>query len=215
MSGLRSIGAVVDDLSEEFPDITASKVRYLESEGLIEPQRTPRGSRRYSQHDIDTLRRILRLQRDEFLPLAVIRERLGEPEPQSGGSMASGGVPTSRMRPPRGRTMTASEVAQRAGIDAATLRELTASGLVLELDSGAVEVCRAVARLREYGIEPRHLRSFRAAADREIGLAAQALAPHRGNAPAVEVRERAAELLALLLDLHVAMVRQRSSTLEA
>ena len=81
MSGLRAIGSVVAELAGEFPDLTASKVRYLESEGLIEPMRTARGSRRYADADVDRLRRILRLQRDEFLPLAVIAERLAQPDP--------------------------------------------------------------------------------------------------------------------------------------
>ena len=212
MSGLRAIGSVVAELAGEFPDLTASKVRYLESEGLIEPMRTARGSRRYADADVDRLRRILRLQRDEFLPLAVIAERLAQPDPTADGTTT---VPATRLRAPRTRRMSAAEVAQRGGVDAATLQELTDHGLVSDLDSGAVEVCRLVVRLREYGIEPRHLRSFRVAADREIGLVQQALAPRRGASPALEERELTAQLLALLLDLHVALVRQRSSTLES
>jgi hypothetical protein len=78
-----------------------------------------------------------------------------------------------------------------------------------------VDICRLVVRLQEYGIEPRHLRSFRVAADREVGLVQQALAPRRGSASTLEERELTSQLLALLLDLHVALVRQRSSTLEA
>ena len=212
MSGLRAIGSVVAELAGEFPDLTASKVRYLESEGLIEPMRTARGSRRYADADVDRLRRILRLQRDEFLPLAVIAERLAQPDPTADGTTT---VPATRLRAPRTRRMSAAEVAQRGGVDAATLQELTDHGLVSDMDSGAVEVCRLVVRLREYGIEPRHLRSFRVAADREIGLVQQALAPRRGASPALEERELTAQLLALLLDLHVALVRQRSSTLES
>jgi DNA-binding transcriptional MerR regulator len=213
VSALRSIGAVVAELSEEFPDLSASKVRYLEAEGLLEPMRTPRGSRRYADVDVDRLRRILRMQRDEFLPLSVIAERLASPDTAAGVGASS--VPPSRLRPPRARAMTAAEVAQRGGVDAATLSELTAHGLVIEMDSTAVEVCRLVSRLGEYGIEPRHLRSFRVAADREIGLVQQALAPHRGSASHLEERQLTADLLALLLDLHVAILRQRSSTLES
>lgn len=212
MSALRSIGAVVAELTGEFPGLTASKVRYLEAEGLIEPMRTPRGSRRYADTDVDRLRRILRLQRDEFLPLSVIAERLDQPDALQEGP---GDVPPERLRAPRPRKMSAAEVAQRGGVDAATVKELTAHGLVTEMDSSAVEVCRLVVRLREYGIEPRHLRSFRVAADREIGLVQQALAPRRGSASSLEERELTSQLLALLVDLHVALVRQRSSTLEA
>ena len=209
---MRPIGTVVAELAEEFPDLTASKVRYLEAEGLIEPMRTARGSRRYVDADVDRLRRILRLQRDEFLPLSVIAERLAQPDAPVSGPAS---VPATRLRPPRPRRMSSAEVAQRGGVDAATLRELTAHGLVTEMDSSAVDVCRLVARLREYGIEPRHLRSFRVAADREIGLVQQALAPRRGSASSLAERELTAQLLALLLDLHVALVRQRSSTLES
>lgn len=209
---MRPIGAVVAELSEEFPDLTASKIRYLEAEGLIEPLRTARGSRRYVDADIDRLRRILRLQRDEFLPLSVIAERLAQPDaPESG----VGSVPATRLRAPRPRRMSSAEVAQRGGVEAATLKELAAHGLITEMDSSAVDVCRLVARLREYGIEPRHLRSFRVAADREVGLVQQALAPRRGSTSSLEERELTAQLLALLLDLHIALVRQRSSTLEA
>lgn len=212
MSGLRPIGAVVAELTGEFPELTASKIRYLESEGLLEPMRTTRGSRRYADADVERLRRILRLQRDEFLPLSVIAERLAQPD---AGSDSSETVPASRLRAPRPRRMSAAEVAQRGGVDAATLKELTAHGLVTEMDSSALDVCRLIVRLREYGIEPRHLRSFRVAADREIGLVQQALAPRRGSTSSLEERELTAQLLALLLDLHVALVRQRSSTLES
>lgn len=211
MSGLRPIGAVVAELHDEFPDLTASKVRFLEEAGLIEPLRTERGTRRYDDADVDRLRRALRLQRDEFLPLAVIRERLARDEAPTG----QGGVAAARVRPGRPRRMTAAEVAQRAGVSAAVLRDLVDHGLVVELDATAVEICRLVSLLGEYGIEPRHLRSFRAAADREVGLVQQALAPRRGSSPGPEGQRLAAELLAHLLDLHVALVRQRSSTLEA
>jgi DNA-binding transcriptional MerR regulator len=209
---MRPIGAVVAELAEEFPDLTASKVRYLEAEGLLEPMRTARGSRRYTDDDIDRLRRILRMQRDEFLPLAVIVERLAQPDTSTSDASA---VPAARLRTPRPRRMTAAEVAQRGGVDAATLKDLTAHGLVSEMDSGAVDICRLVVRLQEYGIEPRHLRSFRVAADREVGLVQQALAPRRGRPSTLEERELTSQLLAVLLDLHVALVRQRSSTLEA
>jgi DNA-binding transcriptional MerR regulator len=209
---MRPIGAVVTELAGEFPDLTASKVRYLEAEGLLEPMRTARGSRRYTDEDVDRLRRILRMQRDEFLPLAVIVERLAQPDTSTSDASA---VPATRLRTPRPRRMTAAEVAQRGGVDAATLKELTAHGLVSEMDSGAVDICRLVVRLQEYGIEPRHLRSFRVAADREVGLVQQALAPRRGSPSTLEERELTSQLLAVLLDLHVALVRQRSSTLEA
>jgi DNA-binding transcriptional MerR regulator len=211
VSDLRSIGAVVTELQQEFPDLTASKVRYLEGEGLIEPLRTSRGSRRYADGDVDRLRRILRLQRDEFLPLSVIRERVGHVD----DATTSSSVPAERLRPPRPRAMGAAEVAQRGGVDAATLQDLVDHGLITSMDATAVEICRLVADLSAFGIGARHLRSFRAAADREVGLVQQALAPRRGSASAAEESQRRSELLALLLDLHIALLRQRSSSLEA
>jgi DNA-binding transcriptional MerR regulator len=210
VSDLRSMGGLLEELQTEFPDVTASKVRFLEGEGLIEPLRTAKGSRRYSDDDVHLLLRILRLQRDEFLPLAVIRERIAVADAES----TEGTVPPARLRPQRARSMGASEVAQRGGVDSQTLRELVDHGLVTEMDATAVEICRLVARLSEFGIEARHLRTFRVAADREAGLVQQALAPRQASASLVEQRQLRSELLALLLDLHVAMVRQRSSSLE-
>jgi DNA-binding transcriptional MerR regulator len=210
MSTLRAIGAVVAELREEFPELTASKIRFLEGEGLITPLRTARGSRRYSDEDVTMLRRVLRLQRDEFLPLAVISERILDEEPQSAGSVA-----VSRVRPARSRTMTPAEVAQRGGVSPDRLNDLVEHGLVVTMDATAVEICRLIATLAEWGIEPRHLRSFRAAADREVGLVQQALAPRRASVPVVEQRQRTAVLLAQLLDLHICLVRQRSSSLES
>jgi DNA-binding transcriptional MerR regulator len=211
MSSLRPIGSVVAELSEEFPDLTASKIRYLEDEGLLTPLRTARGSRRYADADVEQLRRILRLQRDEFLPLAVIRDRVLEAET----SASSGAVDPSRVRQGRARAMSAAEVAQRGGVDPSVLKDLVAHGLVVDLDATAVEICRLVASLAEFGIEPRHLRAFRAAADREVGLVQQAMAPRRAQLPVIEQRQLTAQLFAHLLDLHVALVRQRSSSLDS
>jgi len=211
VSDVMPIGAVVAELQGEFPDVTASKVRYLESEGLVEPLRTARGSRRYTDDDVNQLRRVLRLQRDEFLPLAVIRERIHD----DAGPEGTGTVSASRLRPARSRAMSAAEVAQRGGVDVATLDQLAAHGLVTRMDATAVEICRLVSRLSDFGIEPRHLRSFKVAADREVGLVEQAMAPRSGSSSAVHERQLRSELLALLLDLHVSLVRQRSSSLES
>lgn len=205
------IGAVVAQLAAEFPEITASKIRYLEEEGLVEPQRTARGSRRFAPEDVETLRRVLRLQRDEFLPLSVIRERLEATLDDPGEAAA---VPAARLRAPRPRAMTIAEVAHRSGLTEDAVRGLEDFGLVTRLDASAVDVCRAVARLESYGIEARHLRSFRAAADRETGLVRQALAPVLGTQGSAEAREEVARLLSVMLDLHVALLRQRSSTLD-
>jgi DNA-binding transcriptional MerR regulator len=209
-SELVPIGAVVRELSGEFPEVTASKVRYLEAEGLVTPQRTARGSRRYAAADIALLRRVLRLQRDEFLPLSIIKDRLGHAQAPADGAA----VPAMRLRRAKPQSLSAVEIAHRSSIAESTLEELRSYGLVTELDASAVDICRAVVRLEEYGIEPRHLRSFRAAADREIGLVAQAVAPRRSGSATAELREEVAALLSLLLDLHVALLRQRSSSLD-
>lgn len=218
------IGAVVERLSEEFPDITVSKVRYLETEGLIDPMRTARGSRRYSASDLDRLRRVLRMQRDEYLPLRVIRDQLDRPDE----TVNEPGVATTRLRRRRSQVLSRTELCERSGIAPATLAELERYGLVVHHDTEALAVCTIVARLQEFGIEPRHLRAFRVAADREIGLVEQALAPHRVHgartpaegsgkslrsgdasaAPRPTARQAREQLLGLCVDLHTALVRQ-------
>lgn len=201
------MGDAVALLQEEFPDITASKVRYLEAEGLIHPQRTARGSRRFTDEDLTLLRRILRLQRDDYLPLRVIRDSLDSlPE---GGEVGSAGVSSQRLRKRSARTMSPAELCERSGIDRETLDELEKAGLVSSRDSDGLAICVLVGRLAEFGIEPRHLRASRVAADREIGLVEQALAPRRGapgRDPVGEADERT-RLLALLVDLHIALLR--------
>ncbi len=206
-----SIGAAVAALSEEFPDLTVSKVRYLEDQGLIAPGRTSRGSRRYDEADLSRLRRILRLQRDEYLPLTVIRDVVdrGDDSPDT--------IPeiTARdLRPRAARPLTVGELVERSGADRQTIAELERYGLIRARDTDALEICRIVAELGRFGIEPRHLRAFRVAADREIGLVDQALAPHRpGGTAAKPGRSRAHErevtgqLLALCIELHVSLVR--------
>lgn len=212
---LRSIGAVVTDLMGEFPEVSVSKIRYLERRGLLRPQRTVGGQRRYSAADVAMVRRILRLQRDEYLPLDVIAENLRQglaadevPEP---------GIPTARLRRSRERTMSPDEFCERAGIDAPLLDDLRRHGLVDRLTEDDVAIARAAGALAPYGIEPRHLRPFRTSADRDVALVEQALAPRHatgGARDAAARRDEIATLLAMLLDLHVALVRVRSTTLE-
>lgn len=196
------MGAVVELLAEEFPDITASKIRYLETEGLIQPHRTPRGSRRFTEDDVRHLRRVLRLQRDEYLPLRVIREGLGSTQ---ANEESTGDVSPQRIRKGRPRAMTVAEICERSGISRATWDDLERYGLVATRDSQALEICTLVSRLAEFGIEARHLRASRVSADREIGLVEQALAPRRGDA--VRDADDRGQLLALLIDLHIALVR--------
>jgi len=176
-----TIGAVCRLLSEEFPDISISKIRYLEDQGLLAPRRTPGRYRLYAEDDVDRLRTILRLQRDEFLPLRVIRQELASPRA------------TERVR--RGRAALAgayeedeidlSQLCERAGVTVAFARELEEYGLIeSRIDAGErvyiegeADVAAVCAKLARFGIDARHLRTFRSAADRETGLLSAIVAP--------------------------------------
>ena len=166
-----SIGQVLDELRVEFPDISPSKIRFLEAEGLIQPLRSSSGYRRFAVADIERLRFILTAQRDEYLPLRVIKERLDVVD----GAAADGGV---------GETpavsMTRSELLAAARAAEELLAELEDYGLVRRArayGTQALSVVRAAALLAEYGIQPRHLRAIKAAAEREVSLVEQAVAP--------------------------------------
>jgi DNA-binding transcriptional MerR regulator len=161
-----TIGAVCDELKAEFPDVSISKIRYLEGEGLLSPKRTEGGYRLFSEEDLERLRTILRLQRDEFLPLRVIREELA-----AGAAKARRRRATAALGAHDADDIDLDELCERAGLERARARELEQFGLIeapyTELDVDIAEVCDRLAR---FGIAPRHLRAFRAAADREAGL---------------------------------------------
>jgi DNA-binding transcriptional MerR regulator len=198
---LLTIGAVTRRLKDEFPDISISKIRYLEDQGLLAPRRTQGGYRLFSEEDVERLETILRLQRDEFLPLRVIREELSSP-----------GV--SKMTKKR-RGLSAAEeeldmgeLCERAGVTPALARELEEFGLLAPRnDNGTklygerdVEVAMTCAKLSRYGISARHLRTFRTAADREAGLLEQIVAPAlRSRSP--ERRQAALDELQNLAEL--------------
>jgi DNA-binding transcriptional MerR regulator len=210
-----SIGEVLAHLRTEFPDTTISKLRFLEAEGLVEPQRTAAGYRKYSWRDVYRLRFVLTAQRDQYLPLRVIREqlRLWEEEtvqPARPMLVAVGAEPD-----PAPARMSREELTARTGVQPALLAELERGGLVEShppgwYDGDAVVIVEAVAGLVRFGLEPRHLRAFRASADREVGLFEQLLAPLvRRPDPAARARaaEAARELQALTQRLHAALVR--------
>ena len=176
-----TIGAVRQRLEDEFPDISISKIRYLEDQGLLTPRRTRSGYRLYSEEDVERLRTILRLQRDEFLPLRVIREELGSPGPKRRARRrASDALLAAREPEIELRTL-----CERSGAEAAFVRELEDYGLLEpRADDGErlyperdVEVVSACARLARYGIEPRNLRSLRNGASSAAGLLEQIVAP--------------------------------------
>jgi DNA-binding transcriptional MerR regulator len=227
---LMSIGEVLAQLRVEFPDTTISKLRFLESEGLVEPQRTPAGYRKYSWDDVARLRFVLTAQRDQYLPLRVIREQLNrldrqaEAPPPAGRTRPAlvavkpdGEVPGRAVPPvtePADR-FTRDELVARSGLDGAVVAELERLGVLVSrppgwYDTDALLIAQAVAGLAAYGIEPRHLRGYRTAADREVGLFAQLVAPlARQNDPAARARaaETARELVGLSQQLHAALVR--------
>jgi DNA-binding transcriptional MerR regulator len=214
-SALMSIGEVLAHLRAEFPDTTISKLRFLEAEGLVEPRRTAAGYRKYGWDDVARLRFVLRAQRDQYLPLRVIREQLASLDagaPPRPALMAVAGVAPAEAEEVRlGRA----DLLARSGLDEAVLVELESMGMLAAQPAGwydgdALVVASAVAALAAYGLEVRHLRPYRAAADREVGLFAQLVGPlARQNDPAARARaaEAAHELTALTQRLQAALVR--------
>jgi DNA-binding transcriptional MerR regulator len=190
-----SIGQVLDELSPEFPDISPSKIRFLEAEGLIQPLRSSSGYRRFTVADIKRLRFILTAQRDEYLPLRVIKERLDALDGTGLHSTGADGKPAEA--PPV--AMTRSELLATAGAAEELLAELEDYGLIRRARSygaQALTVLASAVRLGEYGIQPRHLRVIKAAADREAALVEQAVAPLTKQKGSREPALRAARDLA-------------------
>jgi DNA-binding transcriptional MerR regulator len=203
-----TIGAVVKQLEREFPDISISKIRYLEDQKLLSPRRTPGGYRLYGPADVDRLRTILRLQRDEFLPLRVIRQELAAGRADSDAPQTSAPEPRPQarrgsfaLRGP-GSVYRLEEVLEDTGADPGLVKELEDYGVIKgERRDGEVlyddterEIVRAVTELKRFGVGGRNLRVFRTSADREAALLEQILAPAlRSRNP--ERRKEAVEAL--------------------
>ncbi len=176
---LLTIGAVCDRLKSEFPDISISKIRYLEGEGLVTPERTRGGYRLFGEEELERLERILRLQRDEFLPLKVIREELEKPTSPERRRRRASGLRDSDEELDQGA------LCERAGIDRSLARELEEYGLLAPRVAGGerfytetdAEIASICGRLAGFGIAPRHLRTFRTSTERESGLLESAIAP--------------------------------------
>jgi DNA-binding transcriptional MerR regulator len=230
---LLSIGAVLSRLQDEFPEVTISKIRFLEAEGLVEPQRTPSGYRKFGTRDVERLAYVLRVQRDHYLPLRVIREHLdaldrGEPGtlaplaegrtkvtlpgpagPQDAVTDAGGDDVLAEMRVGR------QELLAATGADSAELEQWESYGLVEAgrdggFDAETVNIGRLIVELGRFGLEPRHLRAVKAAADREAGLVEQVVAPlrrHRNPQTRTHAETTARELASLSVRLHAAMVQ--------
>jgi DNA-binding transcriptional MerR regulator len=225
-----TIGAVLAALREDFPDVSISKIRFLETAGLLTPARTGSGYRSYSEADLDRLRYILSAPRDHYWPLKVIREALDALDRGLAPPVGPAGT-LARPRPPAPTAdpdvptaaslasvkvlrMTREELAEAAGLDAQTLEALETFGLVRPDAGGhygepALAVAHAAAALAAYGLEPRHLRPFRTAADREIGLVQQVVTPHRTSrgASSSGSQDPTADVLRLCIALHTALVK--------
>ena len=223
-AGLRSIGHVVTVLKDDYPDLTISKIRYLESEGLLTPERAPSGYRRYAEADIDRLRYILDAQRKQYLPLKVIKDNLdlmdrGEKPPDAedeglaeAAEVAQAAAAPRTAPPKRAIRMTRRELLQMSGLTEATLRELERQGLVAPrrgtayYGRDALTIAVVARKLDGYGMDVRHLRVIKQAAEREVGLIELASAPHaRHNSSG---RKTHAEIMQLVLHAHAAIMRQ-------
>lgn len=182
-----SIGELLDAVKPEFPDVTISKIRFLESEGLIEPERTESGYRKFYDRDVQRLRSILTLQRDHFMPLKVIKERIAAGEP-----IPTNGAPAPVMPQPQVESSSAPDLTgvqmDRAGfLTACGLKERDLAGLedfgiITPKEDGRYDeadllIGKAAKGFLELGVEPRHLRMYRQFADREAGLFEQLVGP--------------------------------------
>jgi DNA-binding transcriptional MerR regulator len=219
----RSIGQVLTALSGEFPDISISKIRFLESEGLISPQRAASGYRRYAEHDVERLRYVLSVQREHYLPLKVIREHLelmdkGQtpPEPKTLADSPTAAAPPTTPAPPpaapkQALRLSRADLLEASGLTDAELVELERTGIVTPRRGGtyygrdALTLAIAARRLGEYGIDGRHLRAFKMSADREVGLVEQAIAPHVRRAGGN--KDVSGEVTQLVISFHAALVR--------
>jgi len=220
-----SIGEVLSKLRSEFPDVTISKIRFLEAEGLIDPQRTPSGYRKFTSVDLERLRYVLLAQRDAYLPLKVIKENLdaldrGLTPPTQPGSMptvrlASGDqLSADNFQPRTDIRLSREELLTSSKLRDEQLVEIEGYGLITPkgrfYDGDALAVATAVASLASFGIEARHLRAFKTAADREVGLIQQVVTPmykQKNTDSKARADELVKELSSLSVQLHTALVR--------
>ena len=226
-----TIGQVLDQLRPDFPGITIPKIRFLEDKGLIKPERTPSGYRKFAGDDVDRLRYILRMQRDHYLPLKVIGEHLDaidrglEPPPIDSVvptvptvALSSDGLPSPESFARRSDVrLSRRELLKIAEVGEELLAQLEQYGLVAprpgtgHFDTDALVVVRTARELADFGFEPRHLRAFKTAADREVGLVEQVVAPmRRGRDAAAQGRadDATSEIAALSVRLHATLVKQ-------
>jgi DNA-binding transcriptional MerR regulator len=225
-----NIGQVLDLLRSDYPGVSIPKIRFLEDKGLIAPERTPSGYRKFSHGDVERLRYVLRMQRDHYLPLKVIGEHLDamdrglEPPPIEAVvptvpsvALADDGLPSPESFGRRGNLrLSRKELLKTADVDEDLLAALENYGLIKpragtsHYDSDALVIAKTAAELSEFGFEPRHLRAFKNAADREVGLVEQVVAPMRGSRDAgasARADEAVNEIAALSVKLHATLVK--------
>jgi DNA-binding transcriptional MerR regulator len=221
-----SIGEVLSRLRTEFSDITISKIRFLEAEGLIEPQRTPSGYRKFTTTDLDRLRFVLTAQRDQYLPLKVIKENLDAMDRGLSPAKGVGGIASPRLAANDGvltsdqfasdndLRLTRTELLAASNLTNEQLTEIESYGLISirgrHYDSDGLSVAKAVAEISAFGIGARHLRAFKTAADREIGLVEQITTPllrQKGSESKARAEEVERELASLSIRLHASLVR--------
>ena len=227
-----SIGVVLDLLRGDFPDVTISKIRFLEAEGLVTPERTASGYRRFTAYDCARLRFILTAQRDHYLPLKVIKAQLdAQPDGELPQTVSSYGTPrlvpvseqgTENPASPATPTqvrLSRRDLLDRSGVDDELLTSLMRAGVITPIFKGAgtaffdehsVVIAQCARALADYGVEPRHLRAFRSAADRQSDLIAQIAGPV-GKGGKAGARDRAddlaREVAALAITLHTSLIK--------
>lgn len=225
-----NIGEVLDRLRPDFPGVTIPKIRFLEDKGLIKPERTPAGYRKFSHEDVDRLRYVLRMQRDHYLPLRVIGEHLDaidrglEPPPIDPVvptvptvALAADGLPSPESFRRRDQLrLSRRELVKIAEISEELLDQLEQFGLITarhgtgHYDTDALVVAQTARELADFGFEPRHLRAFKTSADREVGLVEQVVAPHKAGRDAAaraRAEEAVSEIAALSVRLHATLVK--------
>lgn len=176
---LFTIGQVLAVLNSDFPDLSPSKLRFLEEQGLIEPQRTPAGYRKFTEQDIQRTRVILELQRDQYLPLRVIREYLEQLDSGKSPNLPQAHSSVAKLQPKNPIKLTKVALMSETGISAGLLQEAQTLLLIRKepFESSDLEIARAIVHLQRFGISPRHLRGIKASADREIGIIEGVVAP--------------------------------------
>ncbi|MCW2854351.1 MAG: regulatory protein MerR, partial [Nocardioides sp.] len=225
-----NIGQVLDQLRADYPGITIPKIRFLEDKGLIKPERTPAGYRKFSGDDVERLRYVLRMQRDHYLPLKVIGEHLDaidrglEPPPIEAVvptvpkvALAPDGLPSAESFSRRDHLrLSRRELVKIAGITEDLLVQLEQYGLVTprpgtgHFDTDALVIAQTARELADFGFEPRHLRAFKTSADREVGLVEQVVAPLRNGRDAAargRAEDAVSEIAALSVRLHATLVK--------